>query len=245
MKGQYPATTKETWGVQSSGIQLRMNHGGWTGVSEANTASILRGKSDPNNKPEWKQVTSRIHAFSQVSCSIYECSSTLKMEAVCSSETSTAFGGRHCCIPEDSTHNHHCHNPRSYLRETILLYIMISLLDGKSQNCWVYGLCHRPEFWITGKHNILETGYVSVFRWGEVKETPTLFGPLETANLNHWTALSKGPNRVGVSSPHLKTETDPGSLNVLLSRYLEFRTVDKFHKPNDSKRYTQEPFRLY
>jgi hypothetical protein len=32
-------------------------------------------------------------------------------------------------------------------------------------------------------------------------ETPILLGPLEGANLNHWTrlALSKGPNRVGVS----------------------------------------------
>jgi hypothetical protein len=35
---------------------------------------------------------------------------------------------------------------------------------------------------------------------GEERETPTLLGLLEKANLNHWSiTLSKGPNRVGVS----------------------------------------------
>jgi hypothetical protein len=36
---------------------------------------------------------------------------------------------------------------------------------------------------------------------GEGKETPTILGPLERANLNHRLALSKGPNRVDVSLP--------------------------------------------
>jgi hypothetical protein len=39
------------------------------------------------------------------------------------------------------------------------------------------------------KHYVLETGSVSILRWGE---TPTLLGPLERANLNHWTQ-SKNP----------------------------------------------------
>jgi hypothetical protein len=33
------------------------------------------------------------------------------------------------------------------------------------------------------KHNVSETGSVSVLRWGK---TPTLLGPLERANLNHY-----------------------------------------------------------
>jgi hypothetical protein len=38
---------------------------------------------------------------------------------------------------------------------------------------------------------------------GEGRETPTLLGPLERANSNHWMrlALSMGPYRVGVTSP--------------------------------------------
>jgi hypothetical protein len=44
---------------------------------------------------------------------------------------------------------------------------------------------HHPEFKITRKHNVPETGSVSVFREG--KETPALFGPLEKTNLERWT----------------------------------------------------------
>jgi hypothetical protein len=36
------------------------------------------------------------------------------------------------------------------------------------------------------KHNVSETGSVSVLRWGE---TPTLLNPIERANLIHWTIL--------------------------------------------------------
>jgi hypothetical protein len=48
----------------------------------------------------------------------------------------------------------------------------------------VFGL--YPSFAIleTKKHNFLETGSVSVLRWGG--RPPTLLGPLERANLNHW-----------------------------------------------------------
>jgi hypothetical protein len=58
-------------------------------------------KNKPNKKPAWKQVTSRL---------------ILKMEAICSSETSFKFQRitrRH--IPEDSTlHNHCCENLKSH-----------------------------------------------------------------------------------------------------------------------------------
>jgi hypothetical protein len=42
----------------------------------------------------------------------------------------------------------------------------------------------------TRKHNDLETASVSIIRWaglGWGGETPTLLGPLERDNLNHWT----------------------------------------------------------
>jgi hypothetical protein len=45
---------------------------------------------------------------------------------------------------------------------------------------------HRPDskYELEEKHDISETGSVSALRWGE---TPTLLGPLERANLDHWT----------------------------------------------------------
>jgi hypothetical protein len=64
-----------------------------------------------------------------------------------------------------------------------------------TQNYWVSGLCPLSGILNTRKHNVSETGPVSVLMG--VKETPTLLGPLERANLNHW------------SSPLiLRTETD-------------------------------------
>jgi hypothetical protein len=44
-----------------------------------------------------------------------------------------------------------------------------------------------------------------------LEEIPNLLGPIGGANLNHWRmrlALSKGPRRVGVFSPHPKKEAD-------------------------------------
>jgi hypothetical protein len=54
-------------------------------------------------------------AFTLVSCSAY--SSTLKIEAICSSETSVDFQQTtRRYIPEDSTlHNHRCENLKSYI----------------------------------------------------------------------------------------------------------------------------------
>jgi hypothetical protein len=43
---------------------------------------------------------------------------------------------------------------------------------------------HRPDSkQLQEKHDVSETGSVSVLRWGEI---PTLLGPLEKANLDHW-----------------------------------------------------------
>jgi hypothetical protein len=59
----------------------------------------------------------------------------------------------------------------------------------ETQNYWVFGLCPSSGILGTRKHNISETG--SVFRpqargW---RKTCTQLGPLEGANLNHWTTL--------------------------------------------------------
>jgi hypothetical protein len=81
---------------------------------------------------------------------------------------------------------------------------------------------HRPDSKsLEEKRDVSETGSVSVLRW---RETLTLLGPLERAVVQWWRlALSKGPNRVGVSL-HLKTETDPVSETSCFSfNYLESR----------------------
>jgi hypothetical protein len=66
-----------------------------------------------------------------------------------------------------------------------------------TQNYWVFGLCPSSDILETTKHNVSETGSISVLRrW----KTPTQLGPLERANLNQW-ARSSGegetPNLLG------------------------------------------------
>jgi hypothetical protein len=48
-----------------------------------------------------------------------------------------------------------------------------------TQNSCVFGLCPSSGILETRKDNISETGSVSIHRWGG--KTPTLLGPLETA----------------------------------------------------------------
>jgi hypothetical protein len=78
------------------------------------------------------------------------------------------------------------------------------------QNHWIPGLCPSSGILNTRKHNVSETESVQLLRL----------------------ALSKVPNRVGVSLPHLKTEADPVS-ETLFSRYFEFWTMNKAHNPSD------------
>jgi hypothetical protein len=56
----------------------------------------------------------------------------------------------------------------------------------------------------TKKHDVSETGSVSVLRW-EGEKTPTQLGPLERANLNHWTA--------SVCASYVTTDGQPASLS--------------------------------
>jgi hypothetical protein len=52
-----------------------------------------------------------------------------------------------------------------------------------TQNYWVFGLSPSSGIIETRKHDVSETGSVSVFRWGG--KTSTQLGPLERAKLNH------------------------------------------------------------
>jgi hypothetical protein len=48
-------------------------------------------------------------------------------------------------------------------------------------------------------------------------------------------ALSKGPNRVGVSPTHLRTETDPVSETLCSIVLLEYQRMDEVQKLSKSK----------
>jgi hypothetical protein len=87
---------------------------------------------------------------------------------------------------------------------------------------------HRPVFQITRKHDVSETGSVSVFRWG--RETPTLL-VIQWLRL----ALSKEPNRVCVYLLSHEDGNWSSFRNVVFSSYLEFRTMDEVQKPSDSE----------
>jgi hypothetical protein len=55
-----------------------------------------------------------------------------------------------------------------------------------TQNYWVLGLCPSSGIMKTREHDVSETGSVSVLSGGG---TPTLFGPIERANLTHWASF--------------------------------------------------------
>jgi hypothetical protein len=72
------------------------------------------------------------------------------------------------------------------------------------------------------------------------KETPTVLGPLK--KLTSITepvqlALSKGPNKVGVSLPSPGEGKRSSFRNVVFSSYLEFWTMDKVYESSESECY--------
>jgi hypothetical protein len=69
-----------------------------------------------------------------------------------------------------------------------------------TQNYWVFGLSPSSGILGTRKHDVSETGCVSVLRCVGGGGTPTQLGPLGRANLNHWMRLAP---------PHLRTDTEP------------------------------------
>jgi hypothetical protein len=55
-----------------------------------------------------------------------------------------------------------------------------------NENYLVFGLSPLSGILGNRKHDVSETGSVSIFRCGGGK-TPTHLGPLDRVNLNHWT----------------------------------------------------------
>jgi hypothetical protein len=85
-----------------------------TYVSEEHIASIFRVEEYAEQETSLKAKLCLPPALTLVSCSAYY--STLKMEAICSSEASVDFQRTtRCYIPEDSIlYNHRCENLKSY-----------------------------------------------------------------------------------------------------------------------------------
>jgi hypothetical protein len=65
----------------------------------------------------------------------------------------------------------------------IAAYCCLKGSDKGVQHSGFMGFVHRPEFYITRKHNVPENGSLSGFTWGE--GDTTLLSPLEKANLNN------------------------------------------------------------
>jgi hypothetical protein len=55
-----------------------------------------------------------------------------------------------------------------------------------TQNYWIFGLFPSSGILENRKHDVSETGSVSILR-SRGETTPTQLDPLERANLNHWT----------------------------------------------------------
>jgi hypothetical protein len=108
------------------------------------------------------------------------------------------------------------------------------------------GLC--PSFGFSKKSYGNWTCYRLQVRGGG---TPTLLGSLEELTRPFLAllrlALSKEPNRVGVSLPSPEDGNRSSFRNFVFCYYLEFRTMNKVQKPSHSECYTplSEPFRRY
>jgi hypothetical protein len=80
----------------------------------------------------------------------------------------------------------------------------------------ILGFFHRPETATSRKMDLFPSS-------NEGMETPSLLGPLERANLNHWTQ----GNELSRCSRSLPEERNRLTFrNVMFSSYLEFRTTD-------------------
>jgi hypothetical protein len=98
------------------------------------------------------------------------------------------------------------------------------------QNCCAFGFCPSSDILKTREHEFPEAGR---FRPQVRGETPTVLGPLERANLNHWTAtqisFSKGPKKAGISPPSTEDENRFSFRNVVFFGF--FRIPDQGQRP--------------
>jgi hypothetical protein len=84
-----------------------------------------------------------------------------------------------------------------------------------TQNYWVSGLCPLCGILNNRKHNVSETGSVSVFRWGKGENYSV--GAVRKSVQWLRLALSKSPNRVVVSLPLPEDRNRSSSKNVVFS----------------------------
>jgi hypothetical protein len=112
------------------------------------------------------------------------------------------------------------------------------------QRYWAFGL--YPSSWLlknkqSKKHDVSETGSVSVLRWGK---NPTLLGPLERASLNHRTIDVTNPTGYKHLRPgqvhESEQQRDPVSETscFLICLLLISRTMDRVRKLNICESYT-------
>jgi hypothetical protein len=72
------------------------------------------------------------------------------------------------CLPDRYFKSTHCRKRELAPDFTYLNYsVTVKLQNCNTENRWVAGLCPSPGILNTRKHNVSETGYVSVFRWGD------------------------------------------------------------------------------
>jgi hypothetical protein len=104
-------------------------------------------------------------------------------------------------ISHKARHNWFCVN-----NQTNVELILKGSKDGvQYSNLRVFELRPSPGILETRKLNVSNTGSVSVLRWGG--QTPIPLGPLEKANLNHWTlsyySVILSVDKTGGSHVHL------------------------------------------
>jgi hypothetical protein len=117
---------------------------------------------------------------------------------------------------------------RTQTMEFVLFFFWLLTTAHNTQNHWVSGLCPLSGILNTRTHNVSETGSVS-------RETTTLLCSLERAS-NDWVqwlrlALSKEPNRVGVSLPSPEEGNRSSSRNVVFPSTYDFGRWEKSRNP--------------
>jgi hypothetical protein len=105
-----------------------------------------------------------------------------------------------------------------------------------TQNYWVFGLFTLSSILETRKDDVWETGYISIYRWGG--KTPTQLGPLERANLNHWTT----PVRITQHSMAMGSFQSPIVSNILMEHFEKLPLDLAQHKPLRWLQYTDDMF---
>jgi hypothetical protein len=102
--------------MPSSGMWCNVYLVNWTDVSEERITSIFRVEKSASEEPTWAGGSRRLLPPAHVSSSLADFS-TLKMEAIRSSENSVQFTKvTRCHIPEDGIlHSHRCENFKSYI----------------------------------------------------------------------------------------------------------------------------------